>query len=172
MMLCKLPANSASSRHLYDGGFTFKLLGSLKRLQIPNRFRWKLSFQGRVKDVTILPAMHSPWPHESECVHSQDLIDCSIGDIWWQGTFFQTFPCFGLLLLLILLQSSTCFNAMHAALISILRVDNLWGQLKQSIQVWEEPLIHSNSSHWIINNPTGQKLGVKAGRPPIKDHRL
>lgn len=44
------------------------------------------------------------------------------------GTYFSKFPCFGLLLLLFsLLQSSTYFNTMHAAFISILKVDNLWG---------------------------------------------
>lgn len=56
------------------------------------------------------------------------------------------------------------------SLISILRVDNVLEQLKQSIQAWEEPLIHSNSSHWIINNVLAESW--EGGRPRINDHRL
>lgn len=56
------------------------------------------------------------------------------------------------------------------SLISILRVDNVLEQLKQSIQAWEEPLIHSNSSHWIINNMLAESW--EGGRPHINDHSL
>lgn len=56
------------------------------------------------------------------------------------------------------------------SLISILRVDNVLEQLKQSIQAWEEPLIHSNSSHWIINNVLAESW--ERGRPRINDRRL
>lgn len=128
-----------------------------------------LSFQGQVQEC------------DCSTLHSQSLTSwermCMLARCYWllywrfmeAGNIFQTFQCIGLLLLLlILLQSSACFNAMHAALTSILRVDNLWGQLKQSIQVWEEPLIHSNSSHWIINNSTDQKQGVKGGDLPLR----
>lgn len=56
------------------------------------------------------------------------------------------------------------------SLISILRVDNVLEQLKQSIQAWEEPLIHSNSSHWIINNMLAESW--EGGRPHINDRSL
>ncbi len=62
----------------------------------------------------------------------------------------------------------TCWKPL--SLISILRVDNVLEQLKQSIQAWEEPLIHSNSSHWIINNMLAESW--EGGRPHINDHSL